>query len=323
MTTKQSDTEARLPRTMQALRAHERGGPEQFRLESAPVPEPGPGEVLVAVHAAAITYDELLWDESWTREGKDRTPVVPSHEVAGTVVAVGPGVTALAIGQAVFGLLRFDHDGAAAEYVVASAADLARAPRSTPLQDAAALPLAGLTAWQALHDHLHVVAGESVLVLGGAGGVGAYVVQLAHILGARVSATVRDEADEAYVRGLGADAAFLGELPSDQFDAVVDTVGGSALAAAYARVRQGGRLVTLSAPPAAELRQGREVHDAFFVVRPDRGQLEQLAGLVDSRTLRVQVKEVRPLAEGAQAYADRGRGTRRPGKTVLVVDRKC
>lgn len=306
-------------RTMQALRAHRRGGPEQLRLEPAPVPQPGPGEVLLAVRAAAITYDELLWDESWTRGGVDRTPVVPSHEVAGTVVGLGPGVTAPVVGEEVFGLLRFDHDGAAAEYVVAVADDLAAAPRTaTPVQ-AAALPLAGLTAWQALHDHAQVLAGEAVLVLGGAGGVGAYVVQLAAGLGAAVTATVRAETDAAYVRGLGAGDVAVDALPAGPFDVVVDTVGGPALAAAYACVRPGGRLVTLSAPPGPELRQGRDVHDSFFVVRPDRGQLAQLAALVDRGRLQVQVREVRALADGARAYADRGRGTDRPGKTVLEV----
>lgn len=145
--------------------------------------------------------------------------------------------------------------------------------------------------------------------------------QLAHVLGARMSATVRDQTDEAYVRELGADDVVVGELPADEFDVVVDTVGGAVLATAYSRVRQGGRLVTLSAPPGAELRQGRDVQDSFFVVHPDRGQLEQLAGLVDSGQLRVQVREERPLPEAAQAYADRGRGAGRPGKTVLVLGR--
>ncbi len=305
--------------TMRAVRAHRRGGPEQLRVETVPVPRPGPGEVLLAVAAAAITYDELLWDETWTRDGQDRTPVIPSHEVAGTVVVLGPGVTGLAVGDEVFGLLRFEHDGAAAEYVVAPAADLAAAPLSCDPASAAALPLAGLTAWQALHDHALLVPGESVLVLGGAGGVGAYVVQLAHALGARVTATVRSAEDADYVSRLGADDVAVGTLPSGPFDVVVDTVGGSVLAAAYGSVRDGGRLVTLSEPPGAELRQGRDVRDVFFVVRPDRGQLERLAALVDDGRLFVQVREARPLDEAAAAYADRGRGARRPGKTVLSV----
>ena len=156
--------------TMMALRAHARGGPEQLVYESAPVPVPGPGEALVAVHAAAITFAELSWDESWTtRDGRDRTPVIPSHEVSGTVAALGPGADGLAVGEEVYGLIDFDRDGAAAEYVTVPAAHLAARPRSVSDEEAASLPLAALTAWQALVDHAALEPGERVLVQGGAG----------------------------------------------------------------------------------------------------------------------------------------------------------
>ena len=115
--------------TMQAIRAHSRGGPDSLRLERAPVPVPEADEVLIEVHAAAITYDELLWDESWTREGIDRTPIIPSHEVSGTVAELGDRVRDLKIGQDVYGLIEFDRDGAAAQYVTVPAADLAVKPR--------------------------------------------------------------------------------------------------------------------------------------------------------------------------------------------------
>jgi NADPH:quinone reductase-like Zn-dependent oxidoreductase len=176
--------------TMQAIRAHSRGGPDRLRLEQAPVPVPEAGEVLIEIHAAAITDDELLWDESWTRGGVDRTPIIPSHEVSGTVGKLGDRLSDLKIGEDVYGLIEFDRDGAAAQYVTVPAADLARKPRSVDHIQAAALPLAALTAWQALLDHAQLRAGESVLVTGGAGGVGAYVVQLARHFGAHVAATV-------------------------------------------------------------------------------------------------------------------------------------
>jgi NADPH:quinone reductase-like Zn-dependent oxidoreductase len=179
-----------MPETMMALRAHARGGPEQLVYEPAPVPVPGPGEALVAVHAAAITFAELTWDLSWTtKEGKDRTPVIPSHEVSGTVAALGPGVTGLTAGDEVYGLIDFDRDGAAAEYVTLPAAHLAARPGSVSHAEAATLPLAALTAWQALTDHAALEPGERVLVQGGAGGVGAFAVQLAAILGGTVTAT--------------------------------------------------------------------------------------------------------------------------------------
>jgi NADPH:quinone reductase-like Zn-dependent oxidoreductase len=303
--------------TMQAIRAHSRGGPEKLHLERAPVPKPADDEALVEVRAAAITYDELQWDESWTRDGLDRTPIIPSHEMSGTVVAVGADVRDLSIGQDVYGLVEFDRDGAAAEFVAVRAADLARKPMSVDHVRAAALPLAALTAWQALFDHANLTAGETVLVLGGAGGVGAYVVQLAHHFGAQVTATVRSADSVDYVTALGADHALAGALTGD-FDVVIDTVGGPALAGAYEHTRDGGRLVTLSAPPDARLRAGRNVRDEFFVVRPDRAELDQLAALVDAGSVVPLVGETFPLADAAAAYADRGRGGG-PGKTVLVV----
>ena len=148
--------------TMMALRAHARGGPEQLVYEQAPAPSAGPGEALIAVHAAAITFAELTWDLEWTtRDGKDRTPVIPSHEMSGIVVGLGDGVAGLAVGDEVIGLIDFDRDGAAAEYVVMPGANLAAKPQSLSHVAAATLLLAALTAWQALADHadLHPRAG--------------------------------------------------------------------------------------------------------------------------------------------------------------------
>src|SRR5947209_2444135 len=188
---------------MTALRAHRRGGPEVLVVERAPVPVPGAGEVLMLVRAAAITFDELTWDETWTRDGVSRTPVIPSHEVSGVVSEIASGVTDFGPGEEVYGLIDFDRDGAAAEFVAVPAADLAAKPSTVSHVVAAALPLAGLTALQALVDHAAVQPGEAVLVHGGAGGVGALTVQLAAILGARVTATVRSDAREI-VGGFGA-----------------------------------------------------------------------------------------------------------------------
>jgi hypothetical protein len=174
---------------MMALRAHARGGPEQLVYEDAPVPVPAPGEALVAVHAAGITFAELTWDLTWTtRDGRDRTPVIPAHEMSGTVTGLG-GAAGVAPGDEVYGLIGFDRDGAAAEYVTMPAAELAARPRSVPHVAAATLPLAALTAWQALVNYAALEAGERVLVHGGAGGVGVYAVQLAAVLGGQVTAT--------------------------------------------------------------------------------------------------------------------------------------
>src|SRR5215469_4212129 len=220
-----------IPATMMALRAHVRGGPEQLVFEQAPVPVAGPAEALVEVHAAAITFAELTWDESWTTgDGRDRTPVIPSHEVSGVVCGLGTNAGDLSLGDEVYGLIAFDRNGAAAEYVTVPAADLAARPRSVSHAEAASLPLAALTAWQALTDHAGLQPGERVLVQGGAGGVGVYAVQLAAILGADVTATGRARQDD-FVRSLGArtftenagDAGGAGDV-GDGFDVVVDTV---------------------------------------------------------------------------------------------------
>ncbi|WP_041262037.1 NADP-dependent oxidoreductase [Pseudofrankia inefficax] len=308
---------------MMALRAHARGGAEELVYEKAPRPVPGPGEVLVAVHAAAITFAELTWEQSWTtRNGADRTPMIPSHEVSGVVAAVGAGVDGMAVGDEVFGLIDFDRDGAAADYVAVPAADLGAKPARASHVEAAALPLAALTAWQALVDHAGLRPGERVLVHGGAGGVGVYGVQLAAILGAHVTATDLP-AHERFVRELGAEtfidvtATAFDEVTAD-VDVVLDTVGGSTLDRSYRVLRPGGRLVTLGAPPSAEVADGYGVRAIFFVVRPDRTELNRLAALVDDGRLRPVVARTYPLAQGREAF-ESGRGPRPPGKTVLVV----
>ncbi len=152
------------------------------------MPHPGPQEVLVRVHAASITFDELTWDATWTRGGKDRTPIVPSHEVSGVVAARGTEVGEFAVGDGVYGLIPFDRDGAAADYVAVPANCLAGKPTTADHVHTSALPLAGLTAWQALVGHAQLQPGERVLVQGATGGVGGFVTQIATNLGAEVTA---------------------------------------------------------------------------------------------------------------------------------------
>jgi NADPH:quinone reductase-like Zn-dependent oxidoreductase len=308
---------------MTALRAHRRGGPEVLVVERAPVPVPAAGEVLIAVHAAAITFDELTWEETWTRDGADRTPVIPSHEVSGVISEIGSGVTDFTAGDEVYGLIDFDRDGAAAEYVAVPAADLATKPSTVSHVAAAALPLAGLTALQALVDQAAVQPGEEVLVLGGAGGVGALTVQLAAILGARVTATVRSDTSEL-VGGFGAQRVI--DVRTEAFDAdgrvydvVVDTVGGETLDRSFGVVRRGGRLITLSAPPPAGKAEEHGVTATFFIVTPNRDQLAELAALVDGGRLQVQIARTFPLDRGREAFESGRQPGRRAGKTVIVV----
>jgi NADPH:quinone reductase-like Zn-dependent oxidoreductase len=314
-----------IPTTMRALRAHARGGPEQLVYEEAPTPVPGPGEALVEVHAGGITFAELTWDETWsTRDGLDRTPTIPSHEVSGVVIGLGPGASGVTVRDEVYGLIDFDRNGAAAQWVTLPAAHLAARPRSLSHVDTATLPLAALTAWQALVDHAALKPGERVLVQGGAGGVGSLAVQLAASLGGAVTATGR-AAQREFVLGLGAgafestdDASPAAAAREDGFDVVIDAVGGPVLDASYPRARRGGRLVTLSAPPDQKKAAALGVDATFFVVAPDAAELAHLATLVDDGKLRPVLSQTFPLRDGRKAF-ESATVPHPPGKTVLTV----
>jgi NADPH:quinone reductase-like Zn-dependent oxidoreductase len=308
---------------MMALRAHTQGGPEVLVYESAPRPTPGKDEVLIAVHAAAITFAELTWPETWASGGVDRTPVIPSHEFSGIVAEIGHGVTDVSIGDEVYGLVPFDQNGAAAEYVSVPATSVATRPHTVSHVVAAAAVLPALTAWEALVDHAKVQPGQRVLVRGGAGGVGAFVTQLAAALGASVTATVHAP-DAEHVLALGAERVITNEQESldaekGAFDAVIDAVGHETPEALFAALRPGGRLITLQEPPSQETADKYGVTALFFVVTANRDRLAQVADMIDTGKLKVSVAATFPLADGGAAYESGAARRHRPGKTVLVV----
>ena len=302
-------------RTMYAMRA---AGPDLARLtgERIPVPEPGMGEVLVEVQATAVTADELTWPDAW--------PVIPCHDMSGVVVASGAGVTDYPAGADVYGLIGFDRPGAAAEYVTVPAADLAAKPSSVDHEQAAALPLGGLTAWQALHEHAQLQPGQHVLVHGGAGGVGAYAVQLAAASGARVTATASPRHRD-FVAGLGAagviDYADRFEDQVGDVDVVIDPVGGDVLARSWPVLRQGGTLIAIADEPDEQQGGRGDVRATYFVVRPDGGQLRELAALVDKQQLRPVVALSFELGDLPAAFRAQQQRPRPPGKVVVRVDR--
>ncbi|MBO4252448.1 NADP-dependent oxidoreductase [Streptomyces griseorubiginosus] len=312
--------------TMRAVRAHKRGGAEELVYETAPRPVPAEGEVLVAVNAASITNGELGWDATWTDSfdgtGVDRTPVVPSHEVSGVVAELGPAVTGLAVGEEVYGLIPFTRDGAAAEYVTVPAEALAAKPSRLAHADAAALPLAALTAWQALVGHAALAPGQHVLIHGGAGGVGSLAVQIAAALGARVSATAA-AGDREFVAGLGADQVFdyIGDRFEDHVhdaDVVLDTVGGQTQSRSWTTLRPGGTLVSIVQPPNPDDAASRAARGVFFVVSPDRNGLEAITALIDQGRLTPVVDRVVSLSETRAAYE--ALQTEHPrGKVVLRI----
>ena len=300
--------------TMKALRLHAPGGVDGLVYEEVDTPSPLAGEALVRVHAAAITRDELNWPV-------DRLPAIPSYELSGTVAAIGHGVSEVEVGRAVYSLTGFERDGVSAEFAVVPAERLASKPETLSHVEAAAVPLPALSAMQGLFDHGHLEKDQRVLIHGGGGGVGAYAVQLAHVHGAYVIATASGERVEA-ARALGADEVI--DHVVEDFSAsapvnlVFDTVGGDRLVHSVSVLEPGGRLVSVAEEPPHDLCAERGVDGNFFIVEPNRNQLEKLASLADQDQLRVLVDRIYSLAEARKAF-ERSLDRSGLGKVVLRV----
>jgi NADPH:quinone reductase-like Zn-dependent oxidoreductase len=304
---------------MKAIRARERTGISGLVFEEAADPRPMFCEVLVQVAACGITHNELDWPIWTCRAGHQRTTVIPGHEVSGVVAALGFGTAGLAVGDEVFGLTDQLRDGAAAEYVAVEARNLALKPRTVDHVHAAALPRAGLTAWQGLFDHGQLARGQTVIIHGAGGAVGSTAVQLARWAGAEVIGTGRGHS-RALATELGADR-FIAldedrlEDASGQADVVFDTIGGEVIARSPALLKPGGTLVTIKAD--ARLPAGRDdIRTVIFIQESSRAQLAELARLVDQGHLRPQVGAVYPLAQAARAYRAKAAGGV-PGRTIL------
>ena len=306
---------------MKAIRTHGRGGPEQLFFEDAPLPEVRRGEVLVRVRATGITPMELTWDESYQyADGTPRIPGIQGHEVSGVVERVAPDVTDFHPGDDVYGLVDFQHDGAAADFAAVRATNLAWKPLTISHEQAAALPLSALTAWQALFDHARLDVGQSVLIHGGAGGVGSLAVQLARWRGSRVLATASASHAE-FVRSLGADEVIdyrttRFEERLQDIDVVLDTMGGETQERSWQVLRKGGVLVALVSPIPPDVAEQHGVRGVFFIVDGNRGQLDQISKLVDEGKLKPVIAEVLPLARAREAF-EHGAGVHSPGKIVL------
>jgi NADPH:quinone reductase-like Zn-dependent oxidoreductase len=314
---------ATIPKTMRALRLHRRGGAAHFRYEETAVPLPAMGDVLVRVHAASFTPTEVDWPSTWVdRSGQDRRPVIPGHEVSGVVATLGFGTSGLAVGEEVYGVTDWYRDGAAAEYVAVEARNLAPKPATVSHAQAAAAPLAGLTAWQALFVHGDLGSGQRVLVLGAAGGVGTFAVQLARWAGGHVIGTGRNGVRDLVLE-LGAEEFVDAETRRleeqvQPVDLVLDLVGGELLQRSWPTVKAGGRLVSVVEPPNPQQAERAGVQARYFIVEPDRAQLGKLAGLIDAGRLRPVVGRVFDLGDGAEAF-DAKQGGGLPGKVVLQV----
>jgi NADPH:quinone reductase-like Zn-dependent oxidoreductase len=312
-----------LPADMAAVRIDTFGGPEVLQVRRIPRPAPGPGEVLVRVHAASVnpvdTEARAAGDRSVARVA---LPYVPGFDLSGVVVGVGEGVTRFARGDEVFAMLDLRRGGAYAEYALVKEAEAAAKPASVPHAEAASLPLVALTAWQALFETADLQPGQTVLIPAGAGGVGSVAIQLARWRGARVIATA-SERNHPFLRSLGADevidyTAQRFEDVARDVDVVLDPIAGDTQVRSLATLREGGILVGLLGLESAARAPGRDVRTTAILVRPDAAQLARIAALVDSGDLRPIVSHRLPLARAAQAH--RQSETRRTrGKIVLEV----
>src|SRR5579862_5285011 len=275
------------------------------------------GDVVVQVHASGFTGDELSWPSTWIdRLGRNRTPSIPGHELAGVVTAIGYGTTGLSLGQRVFGITDWSRDGSLAEYAAVEARNLAPLPGDVDFTVGASLPISGLTAWQGLFDHGRLRAGQSVLAHGAAGAVGTMVTQLAREAGAYVIGTGR-AADREKALDFGAQE-FV-DLDNDALedvggvDLVFDVIGGDIQKRSAGLIRAGGTLVTVVGPPEARPADGLAVD---FVVESDRAQLGEIVQRVRDGRLRTNIGDVSTLDD---AVATLNGTDRRPGKTIIRV----
>ncbi|WP_037370616.1 NADP-dependent oxidoreductase [Amycolatopsis orientalis] len=308
---------------MKAVRYHRYGGSEVLTLEDAERPTPAEGQVLVRV--AATSFNPV--DAGIRAGGLQEVfplafPHIPGIEAAGTIAELDPGADGHQVGDAVVAFLPMNADGASAEYALVPAEALAAAPKTVELPDAAALPVAGLTAWQSLFDDARLQAGQTILINGAGGAVGSFAVQLAHQAGATVTATSSSRTEER-LRAYGADR-IIGHLDfaSDAvdgapFDVVLNLVPTTPEenAALADLVADGGALVSTTTPPPEN--PGRGIRTARVFVVSNAGQLAELVERVDAGTLRITVADRRPLAD-LPAVHDEAAAGRLAGKTVLI-----
>jgi NADPH:quinone reductase-like Zn-dependent oxidoreductase len=306
---------------MKAFRLYGSRGSERVVLEEIPTPEIGAGQVLVRVHATAVTPGELEWYPTLhTPKGDPRSRQILSHEFSGVIEEVAPGITGLEKGDAVYGMNNWFMDGAAAEYCITTPTEIAPKPKTLDHAHTAAVPISGLTAWQALFEHGKLEAGQKVLIHGGAGGVGSFAIQLAAWKGASVATTV-SEPNAEFVRGLGAVQVIdyqksRFEEVVDDADVVLDLVGGDTLRRSFTAIKKGCRVVTVATN--AESSEDPAVKRAFFIVETNREQLIELAKLIDTGKIRPIISEVFPLEKAAQAYFPAQKKAL-PGKFVIRV----
>jgi NADPH:quinone reductase-like Zn-dependent oxidoreductase len=306
---------------MTAVRIHDFGGREVLKVEQVARPKPGTGEMLVRVYAAGVNPVDWKIRAGHARGMiKDGLPFTLGFDVSGVVEEMGEGLTQFKVGDDVFAYLSLTRGGGYAEYAIIKFSEAAKKPAKTSHVEAAAVPLAALTAWQALFDTAHLDKGQSVLIHAGAGGVGSFAVQLAKWKGAHVIATAsKDNLD--FLRQIGADEVIdyknqkFHEIVKD-VDVVLDPVGGQTQEDSFKVLKKGGILVSIVGPPSRQRAEELGVRVAAILVQPDGGELAQIAKLIDEGHVKPIVSHVFPLADVAKAHEQSETGHTR-GKIVL------
>ena len=308
---------------MKAVCIYAYGGPEVLKYEDAPRPHPEAGEVLVRVHAAGINPVDWKIREGHLKEMLHSTlPLILGWDVSGVVESLGTGLTRLKVGDAVFSRPDIARDGAYAEFIVIRESEVALKPASIDHVHAAALPLAGLTAWQTLFTAGGLAAGQRVLIHAAAGGVGSLAVQLAKWKGAHVIGTASAR-NHDFLRKLGVDqvidyATVPFEGAVDPVDLVLDTLGGEVQERSWKVLKPGGLLVSIAQPPSAATAAAHGVRQAFVFTQPNAAQLAEIAALVEAEQLKAIVETILPLSDATRGQELSERGHTR-GKIVLRV----
>ncbi|MCW3094789.1 MAG: alcohol dehydrogenase [Chthonomonadaceae bacterium] len=309
--------------TMKAIRLSAFGGPEQLHYEEISRPEPAAGEALIRVHATSVNPIEWLIRSGVMQQIMPvQFPYTPGSDLAGVVESVGEGVTAFQVGQEIYGTVDSIHGGAYAEYVTAPVAQLALKPQTLDFSQAASIPVVASTSWESLFEKAGLAAGQSVLIHGGAGGVGMFAVQFARWKGAHVIATA-SATDLDFVRSLGAVEVidYKGERFEEKvsnLDVVLDLIGGETQQRSWQTLKPGGILVSTTAPPSEEEAIKHGVRATMIQMHPSGELLAEIAGLIDSGQVQTFVGATFPLEQAGQAQEANRTGHVR-GKIVIQV----
>jgi NADPH:quinone reductase-like Zn-dependent oxidoreductase len=309
--------------TMKAMRMHGYGGPEVLKYEDAPRPKPGEGDVLVKVHAAGVNPVDWKIREGYARAFRDYPlPLILGWDFSGVVEELGPGVTGWKADDEVYARPDIGRPGAYAEYIAVRASEIQHKPKTLDHVHSAAIPLAALTAWQAIFDAGQLQAGQKLLIHAAAGGVGTFALQLAKWKGAYVIGTASARNHEL-LRELGADELIdynttcFEDVVKD-VDVVLDAMAGEVRERSWQVLKKGGILVSILGPPSTETAEAHGVRTAGVFVQPNQAQLQELANLADEGKLRPIIDAVLPLAEAAKAH-EMNATLHTRGKIVLRV----